>query len=197
MEAPLGITFFKKVELYQHIKQWDDQFKKLSAKKSRAEATWGIEKKVITWIYFGHKNLGSPIISAHFEANSPRSKIKDFNFSDSELKSLEKINRTRLFENFAMRGYAHHKEEPDELYFNSDALLTSTVLYEINKSFLKRASYEVWSLMWGHLGAFLLLVLFVSALIENQVLNKLKDVIINFLTLIFKYLLLVKPLITK
>lgn len=165
MDAPLGVTFFKKVELYQKIVSLDRQSKRMD-KKRGLPPLWPLEKKVLAWTYTGHKHLGSPITAGHFEAGSPHCKLKDFGISKEE---LHNVNLTRLLDNLIGHGFATGTLEgksytalvPNEnqVYITREGLLIGEVLRELKSPFLS-VSYWVWAGLWGHLGALILLIIF-------------------------------------
>ena len=64
MELPFTIKFFKKLEYFQDLKRMDRNA--LNQQRGNNLNTWDIEKKVLRWLYPGHKHLGSPIFIQHF-----------------------------------------------------------------------------------------------------------------------------------
>jgi len=163
MDAPLGVTFFKKVELYQKISSLDQQSKKMD-KKRGLPPLWPLERKVLAWTYTGHKHLGSPINASHFEAGSPHSKLDDFGIIKEE---LHNVHLTRLLDNFIAHGFAteilegrlYTGQVPDEnrIYITREGMLVGEVLNELERP-LYRISYLIWGYLWGHIGALILLV---------------------------------------
>ncbi|MEX2007844.1 MAG: hypothetical protein WD992_03660 [Candidatus Levyibacteriota bacterium] len=164
MDAPLGVTFFKKVELYQKISTLDKQTRRMDKKKG-LPPLWPIEKKVLAWTYTGHKHLGSPIETHHFETGSPRNKLKEFEITEIE---LQNVHLTRLLDNFIVHGFASDTIEgrvnswqrPDQniIYITREGLLVGEILNELKNPFYK-ISYWIWGKLWGHFGAFILLLL--------------------------------------
>jgi len=178
MEAPLGVTFFKKVELYQKIISLEDQTRKMEV-RGGLKPLWPLERKVLVWAYTGHKHLGSPIKTDHFSAGSAGNKLKDFGITSEEIAD---INLTKLLDNFIAHGFATEILEgrlytgntPDEnrMYLTRDGILTGEVLSELENPFY-RSSYWLWSKLWGHWGGFILLfVLLVAVLKLVQVFYK-------------------------
>ncbi len=170
MDAPLGVTFFKKVELYQKIVSLDDQSRKMDTKRG-LPPLWPLEKKVLAWTYTGHKHLGSPITTSHFEAGSSHSKLEDFGVTKKE---LHNVNLTRLLHNFIGHGFAaellegqHSGHIPDEnsIYITREGLLVGEVLSELKNPFY-RLSYWVWGKLWGHWGGLILLITLLMAIIK-------------------------------
>lgn len=171
MDAPLGVTFFKKVELYQKISSLDNQAIKMD-KKRGLPPLWPLEKKVLAWTYTGHKHLGSPIKTNHFEIGSSHSKLEDFRITKGE---LHNVNLTRLLHNFIGHGFAteilegrlYSAQAPDEnsIYITRDGLLVGEILSELNNP-LRRFSYWIWGKLWGHLGAFILLLALSVAILK-------------------------------
>lgn len=177
MDAPLGVTFFKKVELYQKLSSLDQQSRKMD-KKRGLPPLWPLEKKVLLWTYTGHKHLGSPIEIRHFETGSPHSKLEDFGITNKE---LQNVNITRLLDNFIAHGFAteilegrlYTGQVPDEnrIYITREGLLVGEVLTELKKPYYQ-FSYWIWSNLWGHLGGFILLIVLTTAFINQLGLNK-------------------------
>jgi|SRR3989344_1451984 len=102
MDAPLGVTFFKKVELYQKISSLDGQTSKMVAKGGH-KPLWPLEKKVLKWAYMGHKFLGSPITTDDFSVGNKDNKLKDFKIKPNEIGD---IRLTSLLDNFIAHGFA-------------------------------------------------------------------------------------------
>lgn len=170
MDAPLGVTFFKKVELYQKISSLDEQAKKMD-KGRNLPPLWPLERKVLAWTYTGHKHLGSPIKTYHFEAGSSRSKLKDFGITERELYN---VHLTKLLDNFIGHGFGigslegkFSGQEPDEnsIYITREGLLVGEVLNELNNC-LYQLSYYIWGLLWGHVGGAILIVALIAAIIK-------------------------------
>lgn len=171
MEAPLGVTFFKKVELYQKISSLDQQARKMD-KQRRIPPLWPLEKKVLLWTYTGHKHLGSPIRAHHFEEGSSHSKLADFGITKEE---LHNVHLTRLLDNFIAHGFAteilegrlYTGQAPDEnrIYITREGLLVGEVLHELKNPFYW-VSYRIWGNLWGHLGGFILLIALLATLIR-------------------------------
>lgn len=171
MDAPLGITFFKKVELYQKISSLDEQASEM-IKRGGWPPLWPIEKKVLTWAYSGHKHLGSPITTSHFDSESGNSKLEDFKIT---LQDMRNVHLTRLLDSFVAHGFASeilegrlytsHTPDENSIYITREGMLAGEVLHELN-SLPTRTSYWVWGKLWGHFGAFLLLAVSIIAIIK-------------------------------
>jgi len=94
MDAPFGILFLKKAELYTIIKNLDKQKKEIdddvNDKESPSEvySTWPVEKQILKWSYWGHKYLKHPIKIVHFTNLKEAYKLKDFKLCiDNEYKN--------------------------------------------------------------------------------------------------------------
>ncbi len=169
MDAPLGVTFFKKVELYQKISSLDYQSRNMD-KKRGLPPLWPLMKKVLTWTYTGHKHLGSPIKKEHFDPGSSHSKLEDFGITKEELRG---VSVSKLLDNLIGHGFATDilvgklakKSIEQEIYFTREGLLMGEVLNEL-KNFRYRLSYWIWGSLWGHLGGFILLFVLVTALLK-------------------------------
>lgn len=170
MDAPLGITFFKKVELYQKIKGLDKQVIEMSPDSS-LKPTWPFERKVLHWSYKGHKKPGSPIKTTHF-TNRDGGMLDDFDITAEE---IEGVNLTSILKGFIVHGfafsfmegqvYAGDLKDENKIYLSSEGLLAGEVLNEIDRP-LQKASYEVWSRLWGHFGAWALLIMFLLSILK-------------------------------
>ena len=59
MEAPFGILFLKKVELYNLVRDLRDKSKTMTSEHlgSHNPVTWYVEEKILKWTYHGHKYL--------------------------------------------------------------------------------------------------------------------------------------------
>lgn len=171
MDAPLGVTFFKKVELYQKISSLDNQTAAMLAKRG-LKSFWPLEKKVLEWTYIGHKHLGSPLKTDDFSPGAADNKLKDFGIKDTEMKD---INLTRLLDDFIAHGFATEILEgrlytghtPDEnlMYITREGLLVGEILNEL-KNPLYKLSYWIWGKLWGHWGGFILLLVLLVALLK-------------------------------
>lgn len=169
MEAPLGVTFFKKVELYQKISDLDQQTKKMST-KGGIESFWPLEKKVLAWAHVGHKHLGSPIRTDDFSQGSSDNKLADFEIEAEEVKD---INLTRLLDNFIAHGFAteilegrlYSGRTPNEnlMYLSREGMMVGEILNEI-KNPIYHLSYWFWGKLWGHLGGFILIIVLLIVL---------------------------------
>lgn len=65
MSLPFQLNFFRKIEIYQDLKELDNDFykalKDTLQRKSAVYPTWYLEKKILYWIYTKHKHQGSPL----------------------------------------------------------------------------------------------------------------------------------------
>lgn len=66
MNAPFGIVFLKKAELYNLVRRLDEQADG-DPKDSRNPNTWPVEKNIFEWSYDGHKHLGTPLTPDFFK----------------------------------------------------------------------------------------------------------------------------------
>jgi len=163
MEAPLGVTFFKKVELYQKICSLDNQSRGMDTKRG-LPPLWPLEKKVLAWTYTLHKHLGSAINPTHFDPKSNHSKLEDFSISREELRGVDvkKLLYNLIGHGFATellegRQYTGQKLNENNVFITREGLLIGEVLNELENPW-KRISYTIWGNLWGHLGATILLL---------------------------------------
>lgn len=188
MDTPLGVTFFKKVELYQKISSLDDQAKKM-VRKGGLKPFWSLEKRVLKWTYTGHKHLGSPLKTDDFSPGNSNNKLKDFKIKPEEVKG---INLTKLLDNFIAHGFATEILEgrlytgrtPNEnfMYLTREGILMGEVLNELNNPFY-RISYWIWGKLWGHWGGFILILTLLLTLFKpmSQFIYSLINGAINYL----------------
>jgi hypothetical protein len=91
MEAPLGILFLKKAELYNLVERLDKQaaeiYDKVKDKNTGFEilSSWPIEKNILMWSYHGHKHLGTAIEINHFRHEIQNRLNKHCKLKDWEL----------------------------------------------------------------------------------------------------------------
>ena len=168
MDAPLGITFLKKVEIYQKIQALDNQYAKM-AKDEGVQSHWPNIRKVLAWTYVGHKNIGSPIKTDHFSRGSTECKLDEF--------VIDKVsgNLTKLLDAFIVLGFANQfiegktmmgkETNENEIYISKEGFLAGEVLEEM-ESPLKRTSFWIWGNLWGHFGGFILLLTLIIFWIE-------------------------------
>ena len=184
MDAPLGITFFKKVELYQNIKALDKQLKQISSDPEDVlpDPTWNIEKKVLKWTYVGHRQLGTPLSTGHFNREN-KYQLKAFGLEPEDVKVQ---NITRVLENFVGHGFATHTRDGsltsgdhNVIYFTREGLLTGEILNELDNP-SSRLSYVVWGFLWGHVGAWILLITATIGL-AKLLAGEINSVISNFI----------------
>lgn len=171
MDAPLGVTFFKKVELYQKISSLDEQSRKMN-EQGGLKPFWSLEKKVLSWAYMGHKHLGSPIKTDDFSPGNPDNKLNDFKIKTEE---MEGINLTRLLDNFIAHGFATeilegrlytgHAPNENLMYLTREGLLVGEVLNELENPFY-RLSYWIWGKLWGHWGGLILIFALIAAILK-------------------------------
>ena len=87
MDAPFGIAFLKKAELYNLISRFDKQYG-----GSPRNNPWLIERQILRWTYKHHKHLGSPIKTDHLSGGSSENKLSDFGMLDKEVNLRGSLN---------------------------------------------------------------------------------------------------------
>jgi len=168
MDAPFGIVFLKKAELYNLICRFDKQYKN-NVKSSEFRSTpWSIEKQILWWTYKHHMHLGSPIKTEHLSLSSKNNKLADFKMLDKkgrlkkEFSYLGKRHLTKPLENIVVRGFASCFDESqghNAIVINKNGLLLGEVLADIEESnLLKKINYLFYGHIIDHLGAFILLI---------------------------------------
>lgn len=171
MDAPFGIAFLKKAELYNLICRFDKQYK-----GSPQNNLWLIERQILRWTYKHHKHLGSPIDTNHLSTDQKWSKRHDFGMLDKKGKLkkefiyLETGNLTKPLENLIVRGFATYFDEAhghNAVVINRDGLLVGEVIADIEKNnpFIK-INYWFYSNIIDHLGASILLIITLFGLLK-------------------------------
>lgn len=194
MEAPFGITFLKKAELYNLICRLDQQEKDT---RDPSNALWPIEKGVLKWTYSYHKHLGSPIGTDHLSRDPKWSKLEEMDMLNSkgelkeEFKYLENGNLTKPLENLVIRGFAEYfneiQHDHNKIVINREGLLVGEVLSDIEKAnpFIK-FNYFIYSKIMDHLGAFILLVVTSWGLLKLFDISSLVSGIQDFVMTLFR-----------
>lgn len=143
MNAPLGITFLKKAELYNLALDLDKEYKQSKQPDDTSKSLWPIEKAILRWTYRGHRHLGSAIKTDHLALWHKDSKLKDFGMIDSqkqfkpEYKILQKTALHKALENLVVRGFAEYFDNShghNAIIVNKDGLLLGNVLAELEKN---------------------------------------------------------------
>jgi len=171
MDAPFGILFLKKAELFNLISRFDKQYG-----GSSSNNPWRVERQILRWTYKHHKHLGSPIKTDHLSFGSVSNKLRDFNMLSrnghlrEEFKYLEKGHLTKPLENMVVRGFADYFNENNghnAIVINKEGLLVGEVIADIEKNnlFIK-LNYLFYSNLMDHLGAFVLIIFTIISLLK-------------------------------
>ncbi len=166
MEAPFGITFLRKAELYNLICRLDRREKDTL---DPSNALWPIEKRILEWTYGYHKHLGSPIGTDHLSREPKWSKLEEMDMlnGEGELKKefmyLENGQLDKPLENLVIKGFAEYFDERQsghtKIIINREGLLMGEVLSDIEiNNILINFNYFIYSNIMDHVGAFLLLI---------------------------------------
>lgn len=171
MEAPFGISFLKKAEIYNLISRFDKQYRGTSR-----DNPWLIERQILRWTYKHHKHLGSPINTDHLSRNQQWSKLREFGMLNKEgklkkeFKYLEKGHLSKPLENLVVRGFATYFDEThghNAITINKEGLLVGEVIADIEKNnIFVKLNYLFYSNIMDHLGAFLLFIVTLIGLIK-------------------------------
>lgn len=166
MNAPLGITFLKKAELYNLALSLDREYRQSKHHDDTSKSLWPIEKAILKWTYQGHRHLGSAIKTDHLALEHKDSKLIDFGMIDSkkefkpEYKVMQKTALHKPLENLVIRGFADYFDESHghtAIIINKEGLLFGSVLIELEKDdWLTKFNYKVYGKLMDHLGAFIL-----------------------------------------
>lgn len=128
MNIPFSLNFFKRVEMYQTIKQLNEQFDEMfeewktrDNKEPDGYPLWEIEKKVLIWTARYHKHLGSPI--QYIEH-------KDMLIGITGNESIQagKDGGINVLKNIAVRGWGIYN---DGLLINKEGLEYGLLLYSL------------------------------------------------------------------
>lgn len=142
MSIPFKLNIFKQIEIYQDLKELDDQFLKQLKKDKLCKnpPTWFFEKKILHWAYLKHKHLGSPLKVSHFlndeyihrqgrnlkHRNFQESikgaliieeNVKDIHYTEKE---IEVVQIRKVFGNMEVKGFAKFFKENENNYWNID-----------------------------------------------------------------------------
>lgn len=177
MNAPFGITFLRKAELYNLASRLDGEFAETKKdKKSKHPSLWPIEKAILKWTYHGHKHLGSAIKTDHLSLGDKDSKLADFGMLNKEgelkenFRALDgKVALHKPLENIVIRGFGNYFNEVKHghtaIVINKDGLLFGETLAEIEKNdFLVKLNFFIYSKIMGHWGALALLIITTASL---------------------------------
>ncbi len=167
MDAPFGILFLKKAELYNLACRLDKQYDD-SQTTSKNLPLWPIEKQILKWTYRHHKHLGSPIDTNHLSRDPKWSKLKDFNMLNTdgsykrEFSYLENGQLDKPLENLVVRGFAQYFDQAhghSAIIIDKEGLLLGEVLADLEGNFFMKINYLIYSKIMDHLGASLLLII--------------------------------------
>lgn len=140
MSIPFKLNIFKQIEIYQDLKELDDQFLKQLKKDKfcKNPPTWFFEKKILHWAYLKHKHLGSPLKVSHLSNNeyihgrerNPKHKnlqesikgaliieenTKDIHYTEKE---IEVVQIRKVFGNMEVKGFAKFFLKNENNYWN-------------------------------------------------------------------------------
>jgi len=178
MNAPFGISFLRKAELYNLCVRFDKQNKEMEVKNPKAQSLWPIEKALLKWTYFGHRHLGSPIKTEHLFLGSSDNKLEEFNMLDGsgKLKKdfiyLKSGNLTMPLENIVVKGFGDYFDERNHghnaIVINKEGLLLGEVLTEVeSENIIVNINYFMYGMIMSHPGAFILLLVTIFTLLKT------------------------------
>lgn len=176
MDAPFGIVFLKKAELYNLVRRMDEQAGG-DPKDSRNPNTWPVERKIFSWSYWGHKHLGTSLTPDFFKRGNK--KLSDWDLLDSNgkikkeyeliLKSDEKIRENMVIKGFA--DFYKNSEHSKGIILNKEGLLLGEVIYREGKSNYIKNSYRFFSWIMDSGGAWILFTLVILTIIMTLFMN--------------------------
>ena len=177
MDAPFGINFLRKAELYNLAVTLDKSYlESKKNKKSRHASLWPIEKAILKWTYYGHKHLGSPIKTDHLSQGSIHNKLAEFGMFNKNGK-LKKdfivlgtnLGKHKPLENIVIRGFGAYFSKStghNAIVINKEGLLFGETLSEMEENnWLTSSNYWVYGKIMDHPGAFALLIVTAVSLI--------------------------------
>jgi hypothetical protein len=178
MDAPLGILFLKKAELYNLIERLDKQADE-DPRDSKNPNTWPVEKNIFEWSYKGHKHLGTPLTPGMLK--NSKEKLRGFNLLDKN-GEIEKKYKTildkpeKIIENMVIKGFADCYNESirskkgikdaveEGIILNKEGLLLGEVIYNVNnRKHCVKWIYKIYSWLMDYGGAWVLLVLVIAS----------------------------------
>lgn len=177
MEAPFGITFLRKAELYNLSVELNNEYEESKKKRQKTPSVWPVVKAILKWTYINHKHLGSPIKTEHLSFGDVHNKLKDFGMlnENGDLKDeFNKIFRTtslhKPLENIVIMGFGEYndiiKHGHTEIVINKDGLLFGQLLAEIEeKKWFIKLHYAIYGKIMNHLGAAVLLIVSIMTVI--------------------------------
>ena len=177
MDAPFGILFLKKVELYNLVK---DQRKKVEVMKkhnpfSKNPITWPVEEKILRWTYHGHKYLADPIKKTDFTFKNISTKLKDWKLLDEYNEVYEIYKQAvkqpdSIFKNMVARGFAYYKNKNshNSIIITKSGLILGEVIYNSEKgNFFIKNAYRFFSILIDYIGTWILLILVIFTIIMS------------------------------
>ena len=188
MEAPLGILFLKKAELYNLITRFNEQKDIITddvndkESSSGIPSSWPVEKKILKWSYAGHKLLAEPLVPGMLKKGNK--KLIDWGLADKNgeiIKDYEEILKypNHILQNIVIKGFAdcYNKEKyskegikaaiKDGILLNREGLLLGEVISNVEekKPRVERI-YRYYSWLMDYGGAWILLILFIIAIVS-------------------------------
>lgn len=175
MDAPFGIAFLKKAELYNVICHLDKQYRNEVKSTSFRPSSWSIEKQILKWTYKHHIHLGTPITMDDLGIG-PKNKLNQFGMVDKngnlkkEFEYLDKMHLSKPLENLVIRGFANYYDEKsghNAVVINKEGLLVGEVLADVNQDNpLVKINYIFYSSLIDHTGAFVLIIITILGLLK-------------------------------
>ncbi len=137
MDAPFGILFLKKAELYTIINNLNKQQKEIEKdvdnknSPSTIYGSWPVEKQILKWTYWGHKYLKHPIKVTYFTDLNRAHILKDCKLCINSKYKNKKYwlikNDDKLKEEYQkIIGITKRKINGKEELFNNEKLFTIT-----------------------------------------------------------------------
>ncbi len=162
MNLPFSPTFFKKMDVFQQLMEYEDQKDK--------KHLWEGEKAILIWAGSDqHQHLGSPIDSKH---------VKDaleYSFNEGFISQDEKTrlegSASHILRSLEVHEFGKAESNPAykiDLVINRNGVLAGQILLETN-NLRKYKKYKRWSRDWWfiyYVAGFLLFLQFVKVVVE-------------------------------
>ena len=186
MDAPFGIIFLRKAELYSLLK---DQANKAIVMKNKHRnspnpITWYVEKAILKWTYHGHKYLYATINTSDFNLEKSN-KLKDWELCDNNgiiKNTYDKHTRDSIemsikqpnsvLSNIVARGFGEFLDNnlQDKIIINKEGLLLGEVIYNVEEKD-SHLIYYIYSFLMDYGGAWVLLLLVFLTIIMTVIVN--------------------------
>ncbi len=161
MDLPFSPNFFKKIDIFQQLKEYDQE---LSEKR-----TWVVEKLILEWAAGpGHQHIGehvSPDIIKQAlipSVNANRIPTESITY----VATIEGVSQA--LKSLVVRGYADPLDQqiyPNHVRFNNSGLVAGKIILETS-NLTKIGKYILWARLWWVVAIAGIVVLLVEAFFQ-------------------------------